>query len=457
MMKKRIVILWVVVIQIGVLALSQTCSSREFKRRAYLGIYGTAIADSVADIYSTNTGIIVDSLTNNNLTKKHKLKSADIILSINGNDIKTLRDLKEQVSLSREGEKVKFKIIRNGKIRKIVGIYPMFPYEKSKTHEIIYDKFEFDGGYIRVIIDKPKGQNKLPAILFIQGYTCSSIDNVGDDHPYLQLVKGLCDKGYVVMRVEKPGVGDCNNITRCEDLDFHVENEAFLTGFRKLKSYDFVDTNNVFIWGHSLGGTTAPIIANKEKVKGVIVYGTGLKPWREYLLEMFRVQNPLLGVDYVENENNMLNYYKIIHALFIDKDKPSEIESDSTLSTILKEQLMYDGEERIWGRNYKAFIQIDDYNITECWSKTDANVLVFWGDADIEAFSRFDHETIVDVVNHYHPGKGKFIHLKNTTHAFSTVESMRHGLENRTWKYMTENFNKEIILKTDEWIKEVIK
>ena len=456
-MKKKIVIRWIVVFQMAMFALSQTSSSQELKRRAYLGVYGTAIADSVADIYGTNTGIIVDSLTNNNLTKKHKLKPADIILSINGNDIKTLRDLKEQVSLSREGEKVKFKIIREGRVKKIAGIYPELSYEKSETHEIIYDKFEFDEGYVRVIIDKPEGKGKFPAILLVQGYTCSSIDNVGDDHPYLQLVKGLCDKGYVVMRVEKPGIGDCNNITRCKDLDFHAENEAFLRGLQKLKSYDFVDTSNVFIWGHSLGGIVAPIIASQEKVKGIIVYGTTLKPWREYLLEMFRVQNPLLGADYVENENNMLNYYKIIHSLFIDKDNPSVIEKDSTLSAIFKEQWLYDGEGRIWGRNYKAFVQIDDYNVTECWSKTDTNVLVFWGDADIEAFSRYDHETIVDVVNHYHPGKGKFIHLKNTTHVFSTVKSMQHGIENRTWKYMKENFNKEIILKTDEWIKEVIK
>ncbi|MCK4664525.1 MAG: PDZ domain-containing protein [Bacteroidales bacterium] len=439
------------------ISLSKISSSQELKRRAYLGVYGTEITDSVANIYNINSGINIDSLTNISLTKKHKLVPADILLSINGNDVKTLQDLKHQVSLSSEGDKVNFKIIRKGKIKEITGIYPVFPFEESETHEIIYDKFEFDGGYIRVIIDKPKGQDKLPAILFIQGYTCSSIDNVGDKHPYIQLVKGLCEKGYVVMRIEKPGIGDCNNITKCNDIDFKTENEAFLKGLQKLKSYDFVDTSKVFIWGHSLGGITAPIIANQEKVKGIIVYGTTLKPWREYLVEMFRVQNPLFGIDYVENENNMLDYYKLIHSLFIDKNKPSIIEKDSTLSTILKELMLYNGDERIWGRNYKAFVQIDDYNLTECWSKTDANVLVFWADADIEAFSRYDHETIVDVVNHYHPGKGKFIHLKNTTHAFAKVKSMQHGIENRSWKYLTENFNEEIIFKTDEWIKEFIK
>ncbi|MCD4791351.1 MAG: PDZ domain-containing protein [Bacteroidales bacterium] len=435
------------------ISFSQISNSQELKRRAYLGVYGTEITDSVADIYNINSGINIDSLTNISLIEKHKLKPADIILSINGNDVSTIRSLKQQVSLSREGDEVSFKIIRKGKVKEITGIYPSFPYEKSETHEIIYDKFEFDDGFIRVIIDKPKGQGKLPAILFIQGYTCSSIDNVGDKHPYIQLVKGLCDKGYVVMRIEKPGIGDCNNISKCNDIGFQTEVDAFSWGLQKLKSYDFVDTSKVFIWGHSLGGIVAPIIANQEKVKGIIVYGTTIKPWREYLVEMFRVQNPLLGTDYVENENNMLNYYKIIHSLFIDKNKPSVIAMDTALSTIFKELMYYDDEERIWGRNYKAFVQIDDYNLTEYWSKTDANVLVFWADADIEAFSRYDHETIVDVVNHYHPDNATFIQLKNTTHAFAKVKSMQHGIENRSWKYLTENFNKEVIFKTDEWIK----
>ena len=442
---------------IVLISLSQISNSQELKRRAYLGVYGTEITDSVADINNIKSGINIDSLKNTKLAKKHKLLPADILLSINGNDVKTTQNLKQQVSLSSGGDKVNFKIIRKGKVKEIAGIYPVFPYEESETHEIIYDEFEFDDGYIRVIIDKPEGQGKLPAILFIQGYTCSSIDNVGDKHPYIQLVKGLCDKGYVVMRIEKPGIGDCNNISKCNDIGFKTETEAFLKGLQKLKSYDFVDTSKVFIWGHSLGGIVAPIIANQEKVKGVIVYGTTLKPWREYLVEMFRVQNPLLGVDYVENENNMLDYHKIIHSLFIDKNRPSVIAKDTALSTIFKELMFYDGEERIWGRNYKAFVQIDDYNLTEYWSKTDADVLVFWADADIEAFSKYDHETIVDVVNHYHPGKGKFIHIKNTTHAFAKVKSMQHGIENRSWKYMTENFNREVILKTDEWIKKLIK
>jgi len=108
-------------------------------------------------------------------------------------------------------------------------------------------------GYIRVIIDKPRTNKPLPAILFIQGYTCGSLDNVNSMHPYIQLIKGLAEKGYVVKRVEKPGEGDCFNLPACEDIDFHTEVNAFAAGLEKLKSYDFVDSDNIFIWEHSMG------------------------------------------------------------------------------------------------------------------------------------------------------------------------------------------------------------
>lgn len=143
-------------------SLSQISNSQELKRRAYLGVYGTEITDSVAGIYNINSGINIDSFTNISLTEKHKLKPADIILSINGNVVSTMRSLKQQVSLSREGDKVSFKIIRKGRVKEITGIYPVFPYEESETHEIIYDKFEFDDRFIRVIIDKPNVDKPQP-------------------------------------------------------------------------------------------------------------------------------------------------------------------------------------------------------------------------------------------------------------------------------------------------------
>jgi len=62
----------------------------------------------------------------------------------------------------------------------------------------------------------------------------------------------------------------------------------------------------------------------------------------------------------------------------------------------------------------------------------------------------------VEVVNQTTPGKAELYVVENTTHAFSKVESMKHGLENRTAAYMFEHFNMEVVDKSDEWMKRVM-
>jgi len=86
------------------------------------------------------------------------------------------------------------------------------------------------------------------------------------------------------MRSEKSGVGDSTG-TPCRDVNFPDEVSLFTSALKKLKTYDFVDTGNVFIFGHSGGGWVAPLVAAEEPVKGIVVYGTVVRPFGEYLVE----------------------------------------------------------------------------------------------------------------------------------------------------------------------------
>lgn len=54
-----------------------------------------------------------------------------------------------------------------------------------------------------MIINKPNGDCKKLAILFIPGYKCSSIDGLTENHPYGLIVRAFSDAGFVVVRVEK--------------------------------------------------------------------------------------------------------------------------------------------------------------------------------------------------------------------------------------------------------------
>ena len=61
-------------------------------------------------------------------------------------------------------------------------------------------------------------------------------------------------------------------------------------GLKALAAYDFVDRDNIVIFGHSMGGVMAPLIAAEAPVKGIAVYGTVAKTWYEYFGENFRRQ-----------------------------------------------------------------------------------------------------------------------------------------------------------------------
>ena len=95
-------------------------------------------------------------------------------------------------------------------------------------------------------------------------------------------VDSLTAKGFVTIRVEKTGMGDSKGLP-CNECDFHTEKQGFLDGLKQLKSLPYVDKQNIFIAGFSIGGVIAPLIAQPEPVKGIIVYGTAGRNWLEYL------------------------------------------------------------------------------------------------------------------------------------------------------------------------------
>ena len=77
-------------------------------------------------------------------------------------------------------EVMEVKIIRNKKEMKLRAKVIGHPFETDDNAEVIYDQAPYRGGLLRVIVNKPRKEGKMPAMLFIPGYTCNSIDNQTD-------------------------------------------------------------------------------------------------------------------------------------------------------------------------------------------------------------------------------------------------------------------------------------
>jgi pimeloyl-ACP methyl ester carboxylesterase len=428
--------------------------SQNIPRKAFLGLRLIEINDSIKTTLnlSSKEGLIVINVSPNSTGEKMGLKINDIIESINDIKLNSVKEYREAVKNYREKTPVKFEVNRTGEKLMFNGEASPLPFEKSDKYDVIYDEVKFKEGYLRIITTKPKTTGKFKTILFIPGYLCYSLDNIGK-HPYGQLVDKLSERGYSVVRVEKPGTGDCYNTPDCIDIDYNTELEAFEAGFQKMLEYDFVDKDNVFIFGHSLGGYEAPMVDKNRIAKGVIACGTGLKTWYEYIIEMFRFQNPITGVDYIENEKVVQDMIKVLYDYLVLKKHPKDLAIGDELKKEMKEYIEYSGGDQVWSRNYKFWQQLQDLNMAEVWKSVNANVLIIRGEGDFEAFSNKDHEDIVNIVNAYHPGKGKFLLIPNMDHGFATSKTPEESYANtKIAGYYYNNFNPAIIDEVSKWI-----
>jgi hypothetical protein len=93
-----------------------------------------------------------------------------------------------------------------------------------------------------------------------------------------------------------------------------------------MEKLPFVDAANLFIWGHSMGGTIAPEVAKLHHPKGIMVFGCVFRPWSEFLLEMHRVQKPLLDhLTYQQTEDFTRKIQKIYYEFFVLKKSPEQL------------------------------------------------------------------------------------------------------------------------------------
>jgi pimeloyl-ACP methyl ester carboxylesterase len=390
-----------------------------------------------------------------------KLLAEDVILSIDRQKFTEIAALGKYINSKKEEETLAITVSRKGKKINLKGLVKGRDRETDQKSEVIYESVAFRNGKLNVIINKPRKEGKLPALLFIPGYTCSSIDNLPENHPYGRVIRAFSDAGYVVVRVEKSGLGDSQNTPDCASTTLYDEVESFQAGLDKLKSLDYVDFNNIFVFGHSMGGIIAPALSAKNNLKGVMVYGTTAKSWFEYQLEMNRLQLMLAKPDPIEYENSCRIQAEIAHEYFIQKKSLQDIALNPEKAEVLKRDWQYDGKSMIFDRNQEYWRQIQDYPLLDNWKKTNAKVLVIYGGADYQAFSKADHEQIVYTVNHFHPNHAELLIFPQTDHYLAKSETMQNAFDlfnARKYQELFNSFDFDVTLKSVEWAnKQLIK
>src|SRR5690349_15066906 len=105
----------------------------------------------------------------------------------------------------------------------------------------LHQTVKIDGANYQAIITKPEAPGKHPAVFLIGGLGCYSLDNLGPDDTFLQLLSGLTQRGYVTMRVDKNGEGKSEG-PPCDSpqSDLQLAVKRSLAGLNALAAEDFI-------------------------------------------------------------------------------------------------------------------------------------------------------------------------------------------------------------------------
>jgi len=433
------------VLAIAFAALATTHS--DLPRRGVLGVPFTPAA--------TGDGLVSGQPVAKLTGEVAGLKSGDVVLKINDRPLKP-GVLPEIVRAIPAGAKVTFSIRRDGKEMQLSAPLAERPRDPgNENFSVEYSHVTSHGARMRTLLTHPKSPGKHPALLFIQGFSPVSYDYTlatatGDvstiDGPILF---DMADSGFVTLRVDKPGVGDSEG-GPFETMDFMTELDIYVQAMKQLRASPDVDLDNVFIFGHSMGGSFGPMVACQFPVKGLAVYGTAGRTWFEYLMDTIRYQGLVAGQSFEAADDDARQGAQIMALAMIERKSPAEIKkSHPHLAAVVDS---YFPKGLFNGKTLDFWRQLNDTNFAKYWAKCGSHVLAVRGASDFVTYDA-DHKLIADIINRANPGYGTFALEPDSDHLFHTFPTEQESLKN----FQRGKFNNNFAKTMKDWIGKVMK
>lgn len=208
-----------------------------------------------------------------------QLRPGDHLLTLADEPLHDPRSLVAAVRRHRAGDRVLLRLLRDGQPRTVDLALDALPAETYPFAHVLYDSLDTASGRVRTICVRPRGAGRRPLVLLLPGLACVSVDFVATPgHPLRPLVAALAAAGIATLRIERPGLGDSEG-GPCEALGWWDEVALHSAGLAAIAGRDWVDPEALGLFGHSIGGMLAPLVARATSVRRIAVYGSCALPW----------------------------------------------------------------------------------------------------------------------------------------------------------------------------------
>lgn len=458
MMKRSSCVLTVLLFAIGLISTARA-EDDSLPRRAILGLKLAQVPAEVASELKLEAGmgaVAADVLPDKSAANAG-MREGDVLLALNGNAV-AFNSIGEHAGKLRAGENFTLTVIRDREKLELTGTAVEKPRDPgNENYEVIYSHVTSNGQRMRTIITRPKKEGKFPGFMFIQGFSPVSYDFVLEgskgDVSSLNgpLLYEFANSDFVTIRVEKPGVGDSEGGPFAE-LDYVTELDIYRQTLKQLKERSDVDADNIFIFGHSMGGAFGPMIAAESQVRGIAVYGAAARTWYEYLLDTLRYQGLVAGDSFENTDERVRAGSKVMAMVFLENKSADEVIKTYPELAPLTQALFPKGMFN--GKSLEFWRQLGQENMPAYWSQCKAHVLAVRGASDYVTYD-VDHQLIADVVNRAQPGKGRSLTLPESDHLFfqhsterASLQSGQKGEYNLAFAKLMKSWIKEIMNET---------
>ncbi len=449
------------IISIGLIT---TVDAQQLNRKGGLGVsLFNQVPDSLKTKYGYESGAFVMQAAPKTTAFNAGILPNDIVIKANENNITNSTDLVNFAKKLRAGEEVTFIIQRNRQQLVLKANVVAKPIEQSNTMDITYGAFQYKSGLVRTILKSPKGKIPKAHIYFLQGFPCYSLDNMQPLDKTKQAIDKIVELGYAVYIMEKGDMGDNENCPPCQTMGFNEELAMYEMGYKNLLNLPNVHKEKIVLFGHSMGGTTAPLLAAKFQPKAIVVYGTGFKPWSEYLLDAFLIQSSYRGADIGELRATLEKFKPYYYQFFYSDKTVEEISKNPMGLAALNNLLGYIGNEQSrFGRHISTIKELNQHNVAKALSDYNNYTLAIYGECDLNANNPSDNIALIEHVNSQRPGHGTFWLAPKSSHSFEEIGTMQEFIE--LWdqpqvyqQYAANRFNGKIFEYIDQWLEEILK
>ena len=365
-------------------------------------------------IAADSAGALVRSVRSGSAADGAGLRQGDRILRIDDDALEGADAIAAARSRYRGGDRIRLQVRRGRETETIALTLTALPQERIPGCDVRYGSVATPrGDRVRTVLARPTGASgRVPVIVFVPWLSCDPVEGAVPGDGWMQLLRGLAERsGWALYRVEKPGVGDSQG-SDCARNDLEADLAAFRAALDDVRRLDGVDTERIVLFGGSIGGALAPILAREQRgVVGLIVSGGFSRTWLEHMFDIERRRLTLDGRPPAE-VNRAMQGYADFYSLYLNQRlTPAQVVARRPDLS----RLWYDAPDGQYGRPAAYYHQVQDLNVEEAWAQVEVPVLVLHGEYDW-IMSRAEADHVAEIVNVRHPGLATLAMLPRTDH-----------------------------------------